>query len=66
MSYNRSAQTTEGIVEVRNARLRKKSPMVEYESNEVIEPYLDLDTNEPRRFYHPTLMTFNGQRLNLI
>lgn len=66
MSYERSKQTTHGIVEVMNARLRNKSPLVAFENSEMIEPYYDLDTNEPRRFYQPTLMTFNGRQVTLI
>jgi hypothetical protein len=65
MSYNQSKQTSEGIVEVRNARFRNKSPMVFYENSELMEPYYDLDINEPRRFYQPTLMTFNGRKVTL-
>ncbi|GHB44419.1 hypothetical protein [Mongoliitalea lutea] len=66
MSYDRTKQTTHGIVEVRNARLRNKSKLVNFENSELIEPYIDLDTNELRRFSHPTLMTFNGRTVELL
>ena len=32
----------------------------------IIEGYTDLETGEPRRFYQPLLMTFNGQKLILV
>ena len=65
MSYNRTNQTTHGIVEVRHAKLKPRAKAATYENAEIIEEYTDLDTNENRRFYHPTLMTFNGQQLQL-
>lgn len=64
MSYSRTRQTTEGIVEVRRAKLIRRAKMVEFENAEIIEPYYDLDRHENRRFYQCTLMTFNGHRLS--
>lgn len=65
MSYSRAKQTSDGIIEVRNAVLRRRSKVTRYEHSEMIEEYQDLDINEPRKFYHCTLMTFNGQILQL-
>ena len=41
--------------------------MKEHNRNaDLIEGYMDLETGEPRRFYQPLLMTFNGQKLILV
>ncbi|MBD3630513.1 hypothetical protein [Cyclobacterium sp.] len=66
MSYSESKQETEGIVEVRRARLRRRSRDADFLNGELLEPYTDLDTLEQRRFYIPTLMTFNGQKTTLL
>ena len=29
------------------------------------ERYMDLDTMQPRRFWHPLLMTFNGEKVTV-
>lgn len=65
MSYSRERQESHGIVEVRNARLRRRNRKEFTRFAEIMEDYLDLDTNETKRFYHPTLMFFNGQKLTL-
>lgn len=65
MSYSRDRQESHGIVQVNHARLRKRNKTEFNEMAEILEEYLDLDTNEPKRFYHPTLMFFNGQKLTL-
>lgn len=66
MSYDRTAQQSHGIVEVRRARLKRRTKEADYQNTEMIEEYTDLDIMEPRRFYHPTLMTFNGHRVTLL
>lgn len=66
MSYSESKQRTEGIVEVRRARLRPRSKDFAIENGDLLEPYTDLDTLEQRRFHIPTLMTFNGQKTTLL
>lgn len=63
MSYNETAGTSDGIVEVRNARLLKRERAEHHRYAEYVEAYLNLDTMEPRRFYQPLLMTFNGQKV---
>jgi len=66
MSYSENKQTTAGIVEVRRGRLTAKSPVSDIKNADLIQPYTDLDILEPRRFYIPTLMTFNGQKTTLL
>lgn len=66
MSYNSKNGTSEGIVEVRRAKLRKRERVEHHRYAEYVEAYLDLDTMEPRRFYQPLLMTFNGQKTILL
>ncbi len=63
MSYNETAQKSEGIIEVRHARLRARAKTVHHRNAEIVEEYLDLDTGQPRHFYQPLLMTFNGQKV---
>lgn len=65
MSYNRSKQSTHGIVEVRNGQLKRRTKEADYTNAELIEEYIDLDTHEHRKFYQCTLMTFNGKKLTL-
>lgn len=65
MSYSRSRQQTEGIIEVRTARLRNRGKKENNIQAEIMEEYMDLDQNQPRHFYHPALMTFNGQKVTL-
>ncbi len=65
MSYNRSTQSTEGIVEVPRAWLTRRSKIVQFENSEIIEPYYDLTQHESRRFYQCTLMEFNGQKVEM-
>lgn len=63
MSYNETAQKSEGIVEVRHARLRARTQESYHKNAEIIEEYVDIDTGEARRFYQPLLMSFNGQKV---
>lgn len=65
MSWSETDQSTHGIVEVRQGRLVPKSRQKEFTNSEYLEPYIDLDTMEYKRFYHPLLMTFNGRKLQL-
>ncbi len=63
MSYNETAQKSKGIIEVRHARLRARAQAAHHRNAEIVEEYLDLDTGQPRHFYQPLLMTFNGQKV---
>lgn len=63
MSYDRSRQNSKGIVTVSNAKLRSRGLEKYNDMAEFQEEYLNLDTNEPRRFWQCNLMTFNNQAL---
>ncbi len=65
MGYDRTRGRTGGIVNVHRARLRNRGKEQYNQHAELQEEYLDLDTNEPRRFWHPCLMAFNGQRVHI-
>lgn len=65
MSWSESRGTTDGIIEVQNARLKNRAKEADYLNDEMIEEYIDLDIMEHRRFYQPLLMTFNNQSLLL-
>lgn len=66
MSYNPTKGTSDGVVYVRRGILRKRESEDYNRNAELIEAYTDLETGEPRRFYQPLLMTFNGQKLILV
>lgn len=66
MSYNPTKGTSDGIVYVRRGILRHREAKEHNRNADLIEAYLDLETGEPRRFYQPLLMTFNGQKLILV
>lgn len=65
MSYNSTKGTSDGIITVRSAKLRKRESRESNRNAEDQEAYLNLDTNEPRRFWHPLLMEFNGEKVTL-
>ena len=66
MSYNPSKGTSDGIVYVHRGILRHREMKEHNRNADLIEGYMDLETGEPRRFYQPLLMTFNGQKLILV
>lgn len=63
MSYNSTINTSEGVVEVSRAKLRKKADTKSYRNADVLMPYYDYDAGEARQFYIPCLMTFNGEKI---
>lgn len=63
MSYNETAQKSDGIIEVRRARLRARTQAAHHRNAEIVEEYIDVDTGEARRFYQPLLMSLNGQKV---
>lgn len=65
MSYNSSQGTSDGVVHVRKARTMKREALEFNRNAEMQERYLDLDTMQPRRFWHPLLMTFNGEKVTV-
>lgn len=65
MSYDRTRGRSSGIVHVDNARLRNRGEERYNQQAELQEEFLNVDTNEPRRFWHCCLMMFNGQRVHI-
>lgn len=65
MSFNSSEFKSEGVVEVDNARLRKKADSMTYKNADYLIPYEDLDRGEARQFYLPLLMSFNGEKITI-
>lgn len=63
MSYNSTTNTSEGVVDVVRAKLRKKADSQKYRNADILMPYHDYNTNEPRQFYLPCLMVFNGKQI---
>ena len=65
MSCNLTKGTSDGIINVRRARLLKRPDAKYHENAEFVERYLDLDTMKSRFFYQPLLMTFNSHTVKL-
>lgn len=65
MSYNSSKNTSDGVVLVPNAKLLKRESEKYNKHAEMMERYLNLDTMEARRFWHPLLMTFNNETIEV-
>lgn len=65
MSYYRSNQSSSGIVQVPQAKLRKRDQVKNNANAEIIEEYLDIQTNQPKEFYQCNLMYLNGEKLEL-
>lgn len=63
MSYNSTAGRSEGVIEVRHARLRPRTQQIHHRHAEIIEEYVNIDTGEARRFYQPLLLNFNGEKV---
>lgn len=66
ITYNRTNQSSHGIVEVNRARLRKRESYKYNKMSELQEAFINLDTNEPRRFWHCCLISFNGFNLTIV
>lgn len=65
MSYSETAGKSDGTVSVDRARLRARPNSDQNRNAEMMEAYTDLNTGEPRQFYQPLLMIFNGQKIDL-
>jgi hypothetical protein len=65
MSYSETAGKSEGPASVDRARLRARPNQEQNKNAEMMEAYTDLITGEPRQFYQPLLMIFNGQKVEL-
>lgn len=66
MSYSYDRHKSNGIVEVRNARLRKQSTIEDNVHADIMLNYYDLDSNEYGRCYQLLLLELNGEKLELI
>jgi hypothetical protein len=66
VSFEETSGLTSGIIEVEKAILRKRGVKKYNRNAELQEEYLNLNTNEPRRFWHCNLLSFNGQKLTII
>ncbi len=65
MSYNSSEGTSGGIVYVSSARLLGREDRKFNRNAEEMERYVNLATGEARRFWHPLLMTFNNEKIEI-
>lgn len=65
MSYNSSKGASDGVVYVRQAKTMMRERLEFNQNAEQQERYMDLDTMQPRRFWHPLLMTFNGEKVTV-
>ncbi len=66
MSYNSSKNHSDGIVSVRNARLRKRPVKADNKNHEYQLSYFDFDEMQPKQFWIPLLMAYNGQKVDLV
>ena len=65
MSCNLSDGKSDGIIEVKKARLLQRQSEKYHKHADIVEKYMDLDTMTARLFYQPLLMTFNGNQVIL-
>ncbi len=65
MSYNSSKGATDGVVFVPSARLLQREDRKFNRHAEEMERYINLDTMEARRFWHPLLMTYNNEVIEI-
>lgn len=65
MSFNSTEGKSDGVVEVRRARVLSRESAKHHKNADIIERYLDLDTMNPRHFYQPLLMSLNGIKIEL-
>lgn len=66
MSYSFNRDHCNGIVEVNKARLRPRNKMEYNRYAELQEEYINVNTGEPRRFWHCCLLSLNGQSLTFV
>lgn len=65
-TFSISRDTGHGITQVRNAKLQSKKSDFKHPHRDFVELYIDPQTGDLRQFYHPLLMSFNGQKVDLI
>ncbi|MDR0873923.1 MAG: hypothetical protein LBN27_10745 [Prevotellaceae bacterium] len=67
MSYSRTRQTSDGVVQVRRGLLRRRAASNKHNRYEpFMENYYDLDAQEDCRFWQMLLISFNGQNVQLL
>jgi len=64
-SFSITRRSSEGNITVHRAILRKRTSAKYNQYAEYMEEYLNVDTNEPRKFWHCCLLTYNGQPLTI-
>jgi len=64
MSYSRQRRTSDGIIQVPEARLRPADNPPQQFTDHMLNGY-DIHTNEPFHFWQPLLMFFNNQKIQL-
>lgn len=62
-TYNATTGTSKGVKTVSNAALRTGLSKDHGIKSVSLIGYVDLDTNQPRWFYIPLLISFNNKRL---
>ena len=65
MSYSETTGKSNGVADVKRARLRKRVNEQHNRNAEIMEAFVNIDTGEARWFYQPLLMMFNGQKVEL-
>lgn len=65
MSYSETSNTSEGVVEVQKAHLRRKAKAESYRNADILIPYFDCIDGRAKQFYLPCLMTFNGNKITI-
>lgn len=65
MSYSLTRRKSEGIIEVRKARLAKQSRRNQSKYKNYMMDYIDLLTGERHTCWQPLLLTFNDHELKL-
>lgn len=65
MSYNSTEDSSQGVVDVQCAKLRKRAKSESYKNADALIAYFDCDRNEARQFYLPCLMFFNGEKISI-
>jgi hypothetical protein len=65
MSFNDTNKTSEGVIEVEKAYLRKKAHSFSYKNADILIPYYDCMSGQATQFYLPLLMVFNGQKISI-
>lgn len=63
MSYNKSKQTSDGVVNVEKGTLRKSTHKENNKYADYMLNYQDLILGQSKQFWQMTLMTFNGMEV---